>query len=245
MAPRGPLAPRVQDMGNGSWQCGNCNTVFDVPDGQSTISTFKEKLPLCAFDETNLVGICQPAATGHQHGQLTFTANSAVVQNLAGSTKTSRQGGLCGRAYAVAHAQNFQGGMVPILQATAAAIAASPHVAQLKSPALRQVADAAAQAAITAALGGGAVVAPAGGGAVVAAVGVTGTTVDIHTLDERTLHIPINDIIKPGYKKVVPTEGMPLSTDPTQKGDLIIEFNIEFPQSLTPERKELVRSSLL
>jgi len=74
---------------------------------------------------------------------------------------------------------------------------------------------------------------------------LTGTTVDIHTLDERTLHIPINDIIKPGYKKVVPTEGMPLSTDPTQKGDLIIEFNIEFPQSLTPERKELVRSSLL
>jgi len=74
---------------------------------------------------------------------------------------------------------------------------------------------------------------------------LTGTTVDIHTLDERTLHIPINDIIKPGYKKIVPTEGMPLSTDPTQKGDLIIEFNIEFPQSLTPERKELVRSSLL
>jgi len=74
---------------------------------------------------------------------------------------------------------------------------------------------------------------------------LTGTTVDINTLDERTLHIPINDIIKPGYKKIVPTEGMPMSTDPTQKGDLIIEFNIEFPQSLTPERKELVRSSLL
>jgi len=74
---------------------------------------------------------------------------------------------------------------------------------------------------------------------------LTGTTVDINTLDERTLHIPINDIIKPGYKKIVPTEGMPMSNDPTQKGDLIIEFNIEFPQSLTPERKELVRSSLL
>jgi len=74
---------------------------------------------------------------------------------------------------------------------------------------------------------------------------LTGTTVDIHTLDERTLHIPINDIVKPGFKKVVPTEGMPMSADPTQKGDLIIEFAIEFPASLTPERKELVRTALL
>lgn len=74
---------------------------------------------------------------------------------------------------------------------------------------------------------------------------LTGTTVDIHTLDERILHIPINDIINPGYKKIVPTEGMPLSTDPLQKGDLIIEFNINFPHSLTPERKDLVRTALL
>lgn len=73
---------------------------------------------------------------------------------------------------------------------------------------------------------------------------LTGTVVDIHTLDERILHIPINDIVRPGYKKIVPGEGMPLSTDPSQKGDLIIEFNIEFPTSLTPERKELARTAL-
>lgn len=74
---------------------------------------------------------------------------------------------------------------------------------------------------------------------------LTSCTVDIHTLDDRMLHIPINDIIKPGYKKVVPKEGMPVSTDPTQRGDLIIEFDIEFPQTLTPEKKELVKSALL
>ncbi|KAK7107880.1 dnaJ homolog subfamily B member 13-like [Littorina saxatilis] len=74
---------------------------------------------------------------------------------------------------------------------------------------------------------------------------LTGTTVDIDTLDERILHIPINDIVKPGYKKIVPTEGMPMSSDPTQKGDLIIEFNIEFPASLTPERKDFVRTALM
>ncbi|XP_076445549.1 dnaJ homolog subfamily B member 13-like [Babylonia areolata] len=74
---------------------------------------------------------------------------------------------------------------------------------------------------------------------------LTGTIVDIHTLDERILHIPINDVVRPGYKKVVPGEGMPQSSDPSQKGDLIIEFNIEFPNSLTPDRKDLVRTALL
>ncbi|XP_076466315.1 dnaJ homolog subfamily B member 13-like isoform X3 [Babylonia areolata] len=73
---------------------------------------------------------------------------------------------------------------------------------------------------------------------------LTGTMVDIHTLDERVLHIPINEIIKPGYTKTVPGEGMPMSSDPTQKGDLVIEFDIQFPNSLTPERKDLVKTAL-
>lgn len=74
---------------------------------------------------------------------------------------------------------------------------------------------------------------------------LTGTTVEIHTLDERILHIPINDIIKPGYKKIVPREGMPLTNDPEKKGDLVIEFDIEFPTSLSPERKDMAKRALL
>ncbi|ESO84820.1 hypothetical protein LOTGIDRAFT_221747 [Lottia gigantea] len=74
---------------------------------------------------------------------------------------------------------------------------------------------------------------------------LTGCTVEINTLDDRVLHIPINDIIKPGFKKVVPGEGMPVSTDPSEKGDLVIEFDIEFPHSLTPEKKDMVRKALL
>ncbi|XP_046370951.1 dnaJ homolog subfamily B member 13-like isoform X1 [Haliotis rufescens] len=74
---------------------------------------------------------------------------------------------------------------------------------------------------------------------------LTGCSVEIHTLDERILHIPINDIVKPGYKKVVPDEGMPISTDPSERGDLIIDFDIVFPQSLTPDKKDLVKAALL
>ncbi|KAK3603559.1 hypothetical protein CHS0354_027982 [Potamilus streckersoni] len=74
---------------------------------------------------------------------------------------------------------------------------------------------------------------------------LTGCNVEINTLDDRILHIPINDIVKPGYTKTVPGEGMPISTDPSQKGDLIIEFNIEFPTTLTPEKKDMIKKALL
>ena len=50
---------------------------------------------------------------------------------------------------------------------------------------------------------------------------------------------------RPGYVKIVPGEGMPITDQPGKKGDLIIEFDIVFPQSLTPDRKELVKEALL
>ncbi len=38
---------------------------------------------------------------------------------------------------------------------------------------------------------------------------------------------------------------MPLTKDPDCKGDLVIEFDIEFPTSLDPTRKEMIRRALL
>ncbi|BFZ25172.1 hypothetical protein BsWGS_28211 [Bradybaena similaris] len=74
---------------------------------------------------------------------------------------------------------------------------------------------------------------------------LTGCTVSVHTLDEKILHIPITDIVRPGYKKVVPGEGMPLVVAPCDKGDIIIEFDIEFPRSLSQDKKEFIRKALL
>jgi DnaJ-class molecular chaperone len=37
---------------------------------------------------------------------------------------------------------------------------------------------------------------------------------------------------------------MPYVNDPDQKGDLIIEFSVTFPQSLTPDKKALIRKAL-
>lgn len=48
----------------------------------------------------------------------------------------------------------------------------------------------------------------------------------------------------PKYSKVVPGEGMPLSKDPTQKGNLIIQFDIKFPSKLTPAKRKLINRAL-
>jgi len=66
---------------------------------------------------------------------------------------------------------------------------------------------------------------------------LTGYTINLTTLDGRNLNIPINDVIKPGYEKVVPNEGMPLTKEPGKKGNLRIKFDIKFPSRLTAEQK--------
>ncbi|XP_043852995.1 dnaJ homolog subfamily B member 13 isoform X1 [Dromiciops gliroides] len=74
---------------------------------------------------------------------------------------------------------------------------------------------------------------------------LTCCTVEVKTLDDRLLNIPINDIVHPKYFKKVPGEGMPLASDPTKKGDLFILFDIQFPTHLTPTKKQLLKQALL
>ncbi|KAK1883138.1 DnaJ like subfamily B member 13 [Dissostichus eleginoides] len=73
---------------------------------------------------------------------------------------------------------------------------------------------------------------------------LTGFSVDVETLDSRLITIPINDIVHPSYNKVVSGEGMPRSQDPSQRGNLIITFEIQFPEKLSAERKHLIRQAL-
>uniref|UniRef100_A0A0K6S9C6 J domain-containing protein n=1 Tax=Chromera velia CCMP2878 TaxID=1169474 RepID=A0A0K6S9C6_9ALVE len=73
---------------------------------------------------------------------------------------------------------------------------------------------------------------------------LTGFAVPIKTLDGRDLQIKISEVATPKLRKIVPGEGMPISKTPGEKGDLIIEFDVIFPKSLTPEQKELVKQAV-
>ncbi|XP_062367399.1 dnaJ homolog subfamily A member 1-like isoform X2 [Cinclus cinclus] len=54
----------------------------------------------------------------------------------------------------------------------------------------------------------------------------------IRTLDNRTLLVssPPGDVIRPGDLKCIPNEGMPVYRSPFQKGKLILQFEVKFPE---------------
>lgn len=73
---------------------------------------------------------------------------------------------------------------------------------------------------------------------------LVGKTLNITTLDGRHITVELDDIVTPGYEKVVADEGMPLSKDPSKRGNLRIKFNVMYPPSLTPQQKYDVRRIL-
>ncbi|XP_025070150.1 dnaJ homolog subfamily A member 1-like [Alligator sinensis] len=54
----------------------------------------------------------------------------------------------------------------------------------------------------------------------------------VRTLDNRTLLVSSQpgDIIRPGDLKCIPNEGMPVYRSPYQRGKLIIQFQVKFPE---------------
>ncbi|KAI4525974.1 hypothetical protein EV122DRAFT_269643 [Schizophyllum commune] len=69
----------------------------------------------------------------------------------------------------------------------------------------------------------------------------------VEHLDGRKLQVPVPaGIVKPGQETTVPGEGMPIRKDGQvrRKGDLIIKWDVQFPDRLTPAQKEGLRKVL-
>uniref|UniRef100_A0AC34QHT1 Chaperone DnaJ C-terminal domain-containing protein n=1 Tax=Panagrolaimus sp. JU765 TaxID=591449 RepID=A0AC34QHT1_9BILA len=71
-----------------------------------------------------------------------------------------------------------------------------------------------------------------------------GTTVDVPTLDGTTRKIVIDTVTKPNSTRRLSGEGLPNPKLNNKRGDLIIEFNVVFPDSLAPAAKELIMNAL-
>ena len=70
-------------------------------------------------------------------------------------------------------------------------------------------------------------------------------TVDM--LDGRKLQVPVpSGVIKPGQESTVSGEGMPIRKDGSveKKGNLILKWDVVFPDRLTPSQKEGIRKVL-
>ena len=60
----------------------------------------------------------------------------------------------------------------------------------------------------------------------------------------RIIFFIIGEVIKTGDLKCVYGEGMPTYKNPFEKGKLIVQFKVDFPDSLPPETAEMLAKIL-
>lgn len=60
-------------------------------------------------------------------------------------------------------------------------------------------------------------------------------------MDNRTVNLPLQDtLIRPGMKRRITGEGLPLPKSPDRRGDLVVEFEVRFPERLTQDAKNTI-----
>ena len=63
-------------------------------------------------------------------------------------------------------------------------------------------------------------------------------------MSKKTFLILQDEIIRPTTVKRVPGRGMPMPKDTTKRGDLLVTFDIVFPEKLPAATRDLLRNSL-
>lgn len=71
-----------------------------------------------------------------------------------------------------------------------------------------------------------------------------GCTISIPTLTGERIQQRMNEVIKPSTIKRIPGQGLPHSKEPNRRGDLLVGFDIKFPDSL-PEGSKQILSDVL
>jgi DnaJ family protein B protein 4 len=73
---------------------------------------------------------------------------------------------------------------------------------------------------------------------------LTNPAVEVLTLENKKLKVTPNEVVTPQTKQRISGAGMPLPKNPSQRGDIVIDYNIIFPTRLTSEQKKKIEEAL-
>ncbi|XP_064194219.1 dnaJ homolog subfamily B member 4 [Anguilla rostrata] len=71
-----------------------------------------------------------------------------------------------------------------------------------------------------------------------------GCSVTVSTIDGKSCNLKVTEVIKPGMRKTVAGQGLPFPKNPDQRGDLVVEFDVNFPDSLPSNSKDVLKRHL-
>ncbi|XP_053209295.1 dnaJ homolog subfamily B member 4-like [Panonychus citri] len=72
-----------------------------------------------------------------------------------------------------------------------------------------------------------------------------GTVIKVPTLSGNKVELKLNEVVNPKTTRRLPGQGLPYPKEPNRRGDLLIGFDIKFPESLSESTKKLLWGSLV
>ncbi|XP_068177353.1 dnaJ homolog subfamily B member 1b [Antennarius striatus] len=71
-----------------------------------------------------------------------------------------------------------------------------------------------------------------------------GCTVSAPTLEGKTVTVSTTDIVQPGMRRRISGEGLPYPKRPDRRGDLIVEYEVKFPERLSQSDRDMIAQVL-
>lgn len=71
-----------------------------------------------------------------------------------------------------------------------------------------------------------------------------GAVIQVPTLDGRKKQIQLNEIVNSSTEKRIAGEGLPYPKQTNKKGDIIVKFDIKFPDVLSQAQREALNQCL-